>query len=96
MWANVRRSSSLNPWAGSRLANRIHATYGIAVSVNRPDGDRRTFDRQHHLLTTSPGVTGAGAGESLHCYGYAADLGFKGLQWLQANGAAVDWLSFTP
>lgn len=76
--------------------NKMYADHGIAVGVC-PQGDRRTFQEQYALRTSGRGVTNAGPGESNHNFGGAADMGFKGLRWLRANGTVCEnegwWLA---
>ena len=66
--------------------NRMHAKSGIAITVCH-QGGRRTFQEQQDILSRHDGATHAGPGESNRDFGMAADLGFKGLQWLKKDGS---------
>jgi hypothetical protein len=74
----------------ARLVDSMYAEHKIVLKIT-PTGRRRTF--AHQAAETS---TFAGPGESNHNYGRAADIGFKGLSWIQADGTIkqdADWLN---
>jgi peptidoglycan hydrolase-like protein with peptidoglycan-binding domain len=77
-----------------KLANLVDQTFSqhkIVLWVTST-GHRRTFAQQAAI---APGATKAGPGESNHNFGRAADLGFKGFQWVQSDGTITkdnDWL----
>jgi hypothetical protein len=62
------------------LVDKMYADYKIVLTTT-PTGRHRTFAQQ--MLETA---TNAGPGESNHQFGRAADIGFKGFQWLQGDG----------
>ena len=77
-----------------QLLDEMYEEYGIVLSVTKgrnAEGARRDFQTQYDLLfqldENGKPVTHAGPGESNHNFGQAADVGFKGLRWLRADGS---------
>jgi hypothetical protein len=74
----------------ARLVDSMYAQHKIVLKIT-PTGRRRTFAQQQAETSTF-----AGPGESNHNYGRAADIGFKGFSWVQADGTIkqdADWLN---
>ena len=72
------------------LVETIYTEHRIALWIT-PTGRRRTFAQQ-----AAETQTHAGPGESNHNFGRASDIGFRGLRWIQGNGAIKkddDWLN---
>jgi hypothetical protein len=59
-----------------KLVRDFYERTGIVISVQEPWGWWRTFDDQVGLSSEG------GPGESIHHYGWALDLGFRGLRWV--------------
>lgn len=74
----------------AQLVDTMYAQHKIVLKIT-PTGRRRTFAQQAAEVKTK-----AGPGESNHNWGRASDIGFKGFQWIQGNGAIkkdADWLN---
>jgi hypothetical protein len=81
------RAGSRNLWghfaeAVLKLFRDFYAQSGISL-VLMDDGAWRPFEDQLYMNSSS------GPGETIHHYGYAVDIGFDGLQYLDKNGAIV-------
>jgi hypothetical protein len=63
-----------------KLVTGFYDQTGIVLKLEEPSGAFRTFDAQVGL------VSSGGPGESLHCFGRAVDIAFKGLQWVNPQG----------
>jgi hypothetical protein len=62
------------------LVTEFHEKTGIALSVNKYRGWWRSLDDQVNL------VSQGGPGESIHHFGLAVDVGFRGWQWVHPDG----------
>jgi NAD(P)H-dependent FMN reductase len=72
------------------LVDRVYTEHKIVLRIT-PTGRRRTFAQQAAEVQTR-----AGPGESNHNFGRAADIGFRGLRWIQGDGGIKtddDWLN---
>jgi hypothetical protein len=72
------------------LVDTIYAQHRIVLWIT-PTGRRRTFAQQ-----AAETKTHAGPGESNHNFGRASDIGYRGLRWIQGDGAIRkddDWLN---
>jgi hypothetical protein len=72
------------------LVDTIYARHRIVLWIT-PTGRRRTFAQQ-----AAETKTHAGPGESNHNFGRASDIGYRGLRWIQGDGAIRkddDWLN---
>jgi peptidoglycan hydrolase-like protein with peptidoglycan-binding domain len=63
-----------------QLVQDFYRQSQIVLTVNDYRGWWRSFDEQLGL------VSDGGPGESIHNYGYAVDIGFKGLRWVSPDG----------
>jgi hypothetical protein len=75
------------------LVQRFHQRTEIAMRVEPAKGFRRPFGGQKGVKSD------ANPGESVHQYGYAVDLGFKYLRWVDQQGvnrSADFWLNGMP
>jgi hypothetical protein len=81
--AEVQANPKLRDGFKQNLASLIakfHARSAIALSLVPDTGGWRTFAGQQGL------VSDAGYGESVHQFGYAVDIGFRGLQVVMPDG----------
>ena len=63
-----------------KLISDFYDQTGIVLTLQEPFGSWRTFDMQVGLASQG------GPGESIHNYGRAVDIAFKGLQWVTPQG----------
>ena len=91
--AAIRTDAEFDPTFRANLASlvdTIYAQHRIVLWIT-PTGRRRTFAQQ-----AAETKTFAGPGESNHNFGRASDVGFRGLRWIQGDGAIKkddDWLN---
>lgn len=74
----------------AKLVDTMYADHKIVLKLT-PTGRRRTFAQQAAEVQTK-----AGPGESNHNFGRAADIGFRGFEWIQGDGTIrkdADWLN---
>lgn len=64
----------------SNLVNDFYDQAGIVLTVQEPFGWWRSFDMQVGLASQG------GPGETIHNYGRAVDMAFKGLKWVTPQG----------
>jgi hypothetical protein len=81
--AILQPKKSLTPGFSAKLTKFVSDFYdqtGIVLTLQEPFGWWRSFDMQVGLASQG------GPGESIHNYGRAVDIGFKGLQWVTQQG----------
>lgn len=74
----------------AKLVRTMYTRHKLALWVAEHRGALRTFEEQYKAATKKPKpASGAGPGESNHNFGFAVDIGYTDLKWLNPTSGAI-------